>query len=69
MIISDFTRDEIEYLLEKCNFVNHEKVIFIERAKGRQLDEIAEELILSNDHVRAISRKVNRKRLKVLENK
>lgn len=66
MIISDFTRDEIEYLLDKCNFVNHEKVIFVERAKGRQLDEIAEELNLSYDHVRAISRKVNRKILKVL---
>ena len=66
MVISDFTRDEIEYLFEKCNFVNHEKVIFVERAKGRQLDEIAEELNLSYDHVRAISRKVNRKILKVL---
>lgn len=66
MVISDFTKDEIEYLLEKCNFVNHENVIFIERAKGRQLDSIAEELNLSYDHVRAISRKVNRKILKVL---
>lgn len=66
MVISDFTRAEIEYLLENCNFVNHEKVIFIERAKGRQLDSIAEELNLSYDHVRAISRKVNRKILKVL---
>ena len=66
MVISDFTRDEIEYLLEKCNFVNNEKVIFIERAKGRQLDEIAEDLNLSYDHVRAISRKVNRKIIKVL---
>lgn len=47
MVISDFTKDEIEYLLEKCNFVNHEKVIFVERAKGRQLDAIAEELNLS----------------------
>ena len=42
MVISDFTKDEIDYLLEKCNFVNHEKVIFIERANGRQLDDIAE---------------------------
>ena len=66
MVISDFTRAEREYVLEKCNCVNHEKVIFIERAKGRQLDEIAEELNLSYDHVRAISRKVNRKILKVL---
>lgn len=66
MVISDFTKDEIDYLLEKCNFVNHEKVIFTERAKGRQLDDIAEELNLSYDHARAISRKVNRKILKVL---
>ena len=66
MTISDFTLPELNYLRENCNFVNLEIKIFEERAKGIPLEEIAEEIDISYDYARQISRKVNKKILKIL---
>lgn len=66
MIISDFTRSELEYLKEQCNFVNLEIDLFDKRSKGIPLEQIAEELNISYDYARQISRKVNKKIKKVL---
>ena len=41
MIISDFTKSELEYLKEQCNFVNFEIDLFDKRAKGIPLEQIA----------------------------
>lgn len=66
MIISDFTASELEYFRENCNFVNLEIQIFEQRAKGKSLERLAEDLNISYDYARQISRKVNKKILKVI---
>ena len=66
MIISDFTAPELSYFKENCNFVNLEIQVFEMRSKGISLEHIAEELNISHDYARQLSRKVNKKILKVL---
>ena len=66
MIISDFTRPELEYFRKSCNFVNLEIKVFEERARGKSLEQIAEEIHISYDYARQLSRKVNKKILKTL---
>lgn len=66
MIISDFTVSELDYSRNSCNFVNLEISVFEKRAKGISLEQIAEDLNISYDYARQISRKVNRKIIKVI---
>ena len=66
MIISDFTKPEIDYFKENCNFVNLEIPLFEMRSKGIPLEIIADELHISIDYARKISQKVNKKIIKVL---
>ncbi len=66
MTISEFTKPELDYFRQNCNFVNLEIKLFEERAKGISLEQIAEDLHISYDYVRQLSRKVNKKILKVL---
>ena len=66
MIISDFTYDELEFFRKRCNFVNFEKQIFERRAEGVSLQQIAEDLDISYDYARYLSRKVNKKIIKVI---
>lgn len=60
-MISDYTSIELEYLRERCNFVNAEKDVFNFRSQGLSLEEIAEILNLSVDGTKKISQKVNNK--------
>lgn len=66
MIISDFTVSELDYFRNSCNFVNLEISVFEKRAKGISLEQITEDLNISYDYARQISRKVNKKILKVV---
>lgn len=66
MTISEFTKPELDYFRQNCNFVNLEIKLFEERAKGISLKQIAEDLHISYDYARQLSRKVNKKILKVL---
>lgn len=66
MIISDFTREELAYFRNNCNFVNFEIDVFEGRSQGITLEVIAERLHISYDYARHISRKVNKKIIKVL---
>lgn len=66
MTISEFTKPELDYFRQNCNFVNLEIKLFEERAKGISLEQIAEDLHISYDYVRQLTRKVNKKILKVL---
>ena len=66
MIISDFTEIELDYLRKVCNFVGNEQNVFDLRSRGVSLELIAEQINLSVDGVKKISRKVNRKISKVL---
>lgn len=66
MMISNFTAPELDYFRKHCNFVNFEITIFEERAKGVPLEQIAENMNISYDYARHLSRKVNKKILKVI---
>lgn len=66
MTISEFTKPELDHFRQNCNFVNLEIKLFEERAKGISLEQIAEDLHISYDYARQLSRKVNKKILKVL---
>jgi len=66
MIVSDFTKPEIEYLIDNCNFVNDEIKVFKLRSQGVGLEEIAERLNLTYNGAKRISRKVSKKILRVL---
>lgn len=62
----DFVKDEIDYLLEHCNFVNEEKDLFLLRASGNTIEEASEIMEIPYDTTRKISRRVNKKIIKVL---
>lgn len=66
MIISNFTRPELELLRDNCNFVGCERDIFDLRSQGVPLETIAESLNLSIDGTKRISRKVNNKIIRIL---
>lgn len=66
MVVSDFTKKEIDYLLDNCNFSPLERPLFLMRAQGMVLSEIAEEMNISVDYARKISQKVNRKIIRVI---
>lgn len=61
MIISDYTEHELEYFRKSCNFVGTEKDLFELRSKGIPLERIAEQLDMSVDGIKKVSRKVNKK--------
>lgn len=66
MIISNFTKPEIDYLLTMCNFTEQEKILFIMRSKGKSLDSISYKLHISRDWAGKLSQKVNKKIIKIL---
>ena len=65
VIISDFTTAELNYYRMACNFVGNEREVFDLRSRGIPLEHIAEQINLSVDGVKKISRKVNRKIIRV----
>lgn len=69
MIVSNYTKPELDYFRENCNFVNDEIAVFELRSKGMGLEDIAEQLHLTYDGIKRISRKVNRKITVVLSYK
>ena len=66
MIISDFTKPELDLFRENCNFVGLELEIFDLRSRGVPLEAIAENLNLSVDGAKRISQKINTKIRRVL---
>lgn len=66
MIIADFTKPELDMLRNNCNFVGNEIHVFERRSRGIPIEEIAEQLNMSVEGIKHISRKVNRKITKVL---
>ena len=66
MTISAFTEPELDKFRKLCNFVGDEIFVFEYRSQGLPLEQIAEILDMSVDGVKKISRKVNKKIIKVL---
>ena len=61
MIISEFTKPELDMFRDNCNFVGRELDLFEMRSRDIPLEVIAEELNLTADGVKKTSQKVNRK--------
>lgn len=66
MIISNFTRPELEHLRDNCNFVGSETDVFELRSQGIPLEEIAETLNMSVRNVKYISRRVSDKIIRII---
>lgn len=66
MRVCGFTKPELDFLRENCNFVNLEVDVFEMRAKGIPLEAIAEALNISADTARKYSQRINKKIGKVL---
>ena len=66
MVISEFTKPEIDFLLEKCNFTKTEEEFFLLRTQGISLLEVAEIMNVSRRTADNYSRKVRKKIIKVL---
>ena len=69
MVVSDFTNIELNFFRDNCNFVGNENQVFEMRSQGITLEEIAEQLDMSVEGIKRISRKVNRKITVVLNYK
>ncbi len=61
MKVSDFTKPELNYLRDNCNFVNDEVQVFELRSQGLTLEDIAETLNMSVTGIYKVSQKVNKK--------
>jgi hypothetical protein len=66
MILSKFTTPELLYFEENCNFTEYEYAVFDLRSQDKSLEFIADFLDISIDRVKKLSRKVNKKILRVL---
>lgn len=66
MTIKDFTKPELDYFRENCNFVGIERDVFELRSQGIPLEEIAEQLNMSFDGIKKVSRRVNKKILRIV---
>lgn len=66
MNIKDFTKPELDYFREMCNFVGVEREVFEMRSQGIPLEEIAEKVNMTLDGVKKVSKRVNNKIMRVL---
>lgn len=64
--IPDFTKREIEYLLENCNFTSQERQLFLLRNEEKSLEQCAEIMNVSDSTVYRISRRMKDKIIRVL---
>lgn len=65
MKICGFTRKEIEYCINECNFTEPELRLFNMRCKDIPLEQCAEEMNISVSTVKRISRKMKSKIVRV----
>lgn len=66
MILYNFTTPELKYFEDHCNFTRLEYCVFELRSQGKSLKQIADFLEISIDRTKKLSRKINKKIIKVL---
>lgn len=67
MKISKFTKPDLDYFREQCNFVGFEKDLFEMRSEGIPLQIIAENYGYTRRGLDNVSKEVNNKIKRVLE--
>lgn len=66
MKLTEFTRPEVEYLRQECNFTDEERAVFDMRASARSIVEIGLALHMSESTVYRKLNCIKRKILRVL---
>ena len=66
MLIRDFTKPEIEYLISQCNFTDDERTYFILKSKDKSNIQIAIEMNISEAQVSRLAKRVKTKIRKIL---
>ena len=66
MKLTEFTRPEVEYLRQECNFTDEERAVFDLRVAARSVVEISMSLHLSEATVYRRLKNIKRKIVKVL---
>ena len=66
MKLTEFTRPEVEYLRQECNFTDEERAVFDLRVTASSVIQIADTLHMSEATVYRRLRNIKRKILKVL---
>lgn len=61
MKVCDFTKKEIEYCINECNFTEPEETLFFMRCKDIPLERCAEKMNVSISTVKRLSRKMKDK--------
>ena len=65
MKVCSFTKPEIEYCIEECNFTPQEETLFLLRCRDIPLEQCAEEMNISVSTVKRLSGKMKNKILRV----
>lgn len=66
VLLRDFTKPEIEYLLEQCNFTDDERTYFLLRTRDKSNIQIAMEMNISEAQVSRLAKRVKTKICKIL---
>ncbi len=66
VIFREFTKPEIDYFIENCNFTEDELKYLLLRCKGKSNVQIALEIMVSEAQVSKLARRVKDKIKKVL---
>lgn len=64
--VPDFTKDEINYILDKANFTDQQRALFMLRNKECSYEMCAEEMNVSIATVKRIAKIMNEKIKKVM---
>jgi len=64
--IPDFTRREIDYIIENANFTSQEKQLFLLRNEENSLENCAEIMNVSVSTIYRISKKMKKKIIKII---
>lgn len=65
MKVCNFTKREIEYCIEECNFTLPEETLFLLRCRDIPLEQCAEQMNVSVSTVKRLSKKMKSKILRV----
>lgn len=65
MKVCRFTRREIDFFLQECNFTPDEEILFRMRCKDYSLEFCAEKMNISLPTAKRLSRRVNNKIIRV----
>lgn len=66
MLLRDFTKPEIEYLLDRCNFTDEEERYFLLRTKDKSNTQISLEMNISETQVSRLAKRVKNKIKRIL---